>query len=136
MSTVTLSPYLNFNGTCEEAMNFYKSVFGGELTLNRFGEMPMPGQEDQADQIMHATLKADDVSFMASDGGGDSMDNNIQMSLAGTDQKKLEGYFNGLAVGGMVTMPLAKQPWGDEFGMLTDSYGVKWMVNIGSDPTA
>lgn len=136
MSTISLDPYLTFDGTCEEAMNFYKEVFGGELEMTKFGEMPMPGHDNYADKIMHATLKTPDLTFMASDGGESGMPSNVQLSLSGSDGPKLKGFFEALAVEGAVTQPLEKAPWGDEFGMLTDKYGIKWMANIGAEPTA
>ncbi len=130
-----LFPYLNFNGNCAEAMKFYQSALGGELTTQTFGESGMPTTPEDKDKIVHATLKNDTLSFMASDGNVEhpvTMGNNINMSIAGTDEKKLTEYFNKLAEGGKINMPLAKQFWGDIFGELTDQFGVNWMVNIGS----
>ena len=132
--SVKLNPYLNFNGNTKEAMEFYRSVFGGELKLNTFGEFPNPDlPEDYKDKIMHAVLESDDITIMASEGqpgGTINFGDNISLSLSGDDQEKLTGYFNKLAEGGEVTMPLEKQMWGDEFGMLKDKQGVYWMVNI------
>ncbi|MGF7228727.1 MAG: VOC family protein [Candidatus Saccharibacteria bacterium] len=131
-----LSPYLNFNGTCEEAMNFYKGVFGGTLEISRFGdfaspEMPVP--DEYKDKVMHSTLTSDSVSFMASDGQpgrsvifGDS----VNMSLAGKDEAQLTEIFTKLSDGGTVATPLARQVWGDMFGMFTDKFGIHWLVNI------
>lgn len=127
----TLNPYLHFNGNCEEAMNFYKSVFGGELDLKRFGDMPMPGNDVDPNKIMHSGLKADGFSFMASDGGkGEMNTDNFSISLNGEDGETLRKYFDGLSEGGKVTMPVEKHPWGAEFGMLKDQFGIDWMVNI------
>ncbi len=84
---------------------------------------------------MHAELRNDSLSFMASDGPPDhpvNMGDNISMSISGIDEGALTRYFNGLAQGGKIDMPLAKQAWGDKFGMLTDKFGVHWMVNISS----
>lgn len=140
MNTSQLSPYLHFNGNCEEAMNFYKSVLGGELEINRFSEFAspdMPVSEDQKNSVMHSTLKNDGLSFMASDGMRDhalAIGENVSISIAGTDEAKLTEYFNGLSAGGKVTMPLAKQVWGDSFGMFTDKFGIHWMINISSAP--
>jgi PhnB protein len=141
MNTSQLSPYLNFNGNCEEAMRFYQSVLGGELDIRHFGDFAspeMPADDATKDNVMHASLNNGTLSFMASDGMperpvvfGDS----ISMSVSGTDETQLTGFFTGLSEGGTVTMPLAKQVWGDMFGMLTDKYGIHWMVNIGSGAT-
>ncbi len=116
-------------------MEFYKSVLGGELTMQTFGESGQSKNDSEKDLIMHADLKNGELSFMASDGNQEKpvhMGDNISMSIAGDDEAKLTEYFNGLAEGGKVTMPLAKQFWGDTFGMLTDKFGVNWMVNISS----
>ena len=131
----TLSPYLAFPGTAAEAMKFYQSVLGGKLTMQTFAQFGMPTEEKDKDKIMHAVLKNDTLSFMASDGNVHhpvNMGDNISMSIAGSDEALLTKYFNGLAEGGKVDMPLAKQVWGDMFGMLTDKFGVHWMVNISS----
>ncbi len=142
MNTTQLSPYLHFNGNCEEAMNFYQSVLGGDLEINRFGDYAspdMPVSEDQKDSVMHSTLKTDEFSFMASDGMRDhalAIGENVSISIAGTDEAKHTGYFNGLSAGGKLTMPLSKQVWGDVFGMFTDKFGIHWMVNISATPTA
>lgn len=131
----TLSPYLNFNGNAAPAMKFYQSVLGGELTLQTFGESGMAKSPEEKDRIIHAVLKNDTLSFMASDGPpGKSVTigDNVHMSIVGSDMSTLTKYFNGLAEGGKIDMLLAKQFWGDTFGMLTDKFGVHWMVNISS----
>jgi PhnB protein len=128
-----LNPYVRFDGNAREAMEFYKGVFGGELTLNTFGEY---GTEDPAlaDKTMHAQLETDrGFTLMASDtppGMDHSTGDNIAVSLSGEDADDLRGYWNGLSNGGTVTVPLEKQMWGDEFGMCTDRFGIPWMVNI------
>jgi PhnB protein len=134
---IELAPYLNFNGNCEEAMKFYQSVLGGELEINRFSEYADPNAEAPASQppegVMHATLRSDDVSFMASDGMPERAVNfgdNVHISVAGDDEAKLTEFFNGLSAGGTVDVPLSKQVWGDTFGMFTDKYGFHWMINI------
>lgn len=139
----SISPYLNFDGNCEEAMNFYKSVLGGDLEISRFGDFDgagMPVDEKTKDQVMHSTLTSGSLTFMASDGMpgrkvnfGDS----VSMSLAGSssDLDQLTKYFKGLSAGGKVTAPFAKAPWGDTFGMFTDKFGINWLVNCG-DSTA
>jgi PhnB protein len=131
----TLTPYLNFNGNTAEAIRFYQSVLGGELTLQTFGEAGMAKKPEEKDRVVHATLKNDLFSFMASDGHPDRpviFGDNIHMSLMGSEGDKLPEFFNKLSQGGKVHMPLAKQFWGDTFGMLTDKFGVHWMVNIAS----
>jgi PhnB protein len=131
----TLTPYLNFDGNTAEAMKFYQSILGGELTMQTFGEANMAKTPGERDRILHADLKNDMLSLMASDGQPDhpvKFGNNIHMSISGADENKLTEFFNKLAQGGKVDMPLAKQFWGDTFGMLTDKFGVHWMVNITS----
>ena len=131
----TLIPYLTFDGKTGEAMKFYQSVLGGELTMQTFGESGMPTSEAQKDRIIHAELKNEALSFMASDGNAEHpvhMGDNISMSIMGSDEELLTKYFDDLAEGGKIDMPLAKQFWGDIYGQLTDKFGVHWMVNITS----
>jgi PhnB protein len=134
MSVIVLSPYLNFQGNCEEAMNFYKAVLGGELEISRFSDFPDPSlPEDYKDKVMHATLKGDVITFMASDGrpgGTVNFGDSVSLSLAGDDEATITSYFNGLSEGGTIIAPLQKQVWGDMFGMFTDKYGINWLVNI------
>lgn len=128
-----LNPYLRFNGNARQAMEFYKSVFGGTMTMSTFGEF---GQEGTpiADQIMHAQLESDaGYTLMASDtppGMAFNPGDTITISLSGDDTGDLQGYWEKLAEGGKVEVPLEKQMWGDTFGALTDRFGVNWMVNI------
>jgi PhnB protein len=129
----TLTPYLNFNGNTAEAMRFYQSILGGELTMQTFGEAKMSSSPKDKDLIVHAALKNDSLSLMASDGQPSQkvkFGDNIHMSIAGQDNGKLTDVFSKLGRGGKVDMPLAKQFWGDTFGMVTDKFGVHWMVNI------
>ena len=130
----TLNPYLNFNGDARQAMEFYRGVFGGKLTMSSFKEYQASEDASEDDKIMHSVLDAGNgITFMAAD-TPNSMEykpgTNFSMSLSGDDDAKLRGYFDRLAEGGTVTMPLAKAPWGDTFGMLTDKFGVNWLVNI------
>lgn len=131
-----LNPYLSFNGDAREAMEFYKTVFGGELTLATFKDFQAPGQlaEDEANKIMHSELKAaNGIRFFGSDTPKAmpfDAGSRISMSLTGDHAEELTGYFNKLAAGGNVAMPLNQAPWGDSFGMLIDKFGVTWMVNI------
>ena len=130
-----LNPYISFRDTAREAMEFYRSVFGGELTVATFGEYEMPGiGEDERDKVMHAQLTtpsgftlmaADTPAFMERTAG-----TTITVSLSGNEQDELRGYWERLADGGTVTLPLDQSPWGDSFGQLVDRFGIAWMVNI------
>ena len=127
-----LYPYLFFDGNAREAMEFYQSVLGGELSVMTYGAAGSTGPE--ADQLMHATLTSETgYTIMASDIGPGSESRpgqNFSLCLGGDDADRLRGYWRGLTEGGTVTMPLEKQFWGDEFGSLVDRYGVPWMVDI------
>jgi PhnB protein len=127
-----LNPYLNFDGSCREAMEFYQSVLGGELTVNTFGEYGDEGPGK--DGVMHAQLETPDgFTLMASDAPpGMHLDegSTVSISLSGDDADALRRFWQGLSEGAEVTMPMEKQMWGDEFGMLTDRFGKQWMVNI------
>ncbi|HVT00741.1 MAG TPA: VOC family protein [Patescibacteria group bacterium] len=129
----TLLPYLNFTGKTREAMEFYKSIFGGELTTQTYAEgNPNCAPEDK-DLTMHSELKTENFTFMAADGNSEHpvhVGDNISMSLIGSDLEQLTEWFNKLAEGGKADYPLAKAPWGDTFGMLTDKFGIHWMVNV------
>jgi PhnB protein len=129
-----LNPYIRFVGTARQAMEYYADVFGGTLTLNTFGEFGAPDSPD-ADKIMHAMLETSSgFTLMASDtppGMEYNPGDNIQVSLSGDDAAELHGYWEKLADGGTVSVPLEKQMWGDEFGACVDRFGVPWMVNIG-----
>ncbi len=128
-----LNPYVSFDGSAREAMEFYQTVFGGSLALNTFGEYGSP-EAPEADKIMHGELQTDSgFTIMGSDmppGMRHDPGNNFAVSLSGDDADELRGYWDKLTSEGTVTMPLEKQMWGDEFGMCVDQYGVAWMVNI------
>jgi PhnB protein len=132
--TIKLNPYLNFQGNTKEAMEFYHGVFGGELTINTFGEYPdMPTPEEYRDKVMHAQLLADEITIMASEGQPGQPVNfgdNVSLSLSGDETERLTRYFNELSGGGEIIMPLQPQVWGDTFGALKDKFGVYWLVNI------
>ena len=131
---VRLNPYIGFDGQAREAIEFYKTVFGGDLTISTYGESGMSDDPSLADKVMHAQLDAGpDLLLMASDAPpGMPLDSGsrISVSLSGDDEATLRGYWDGLVESGSVTMPLEKAPWGDSFGMCTDRYGINWMVNI------
>ena len=130
--TSQLNPYLNFNGNAREAMEFYHSVFGGELTVNSYADF---GETDPAagPLLMHSRLDTPaGYTLMAADlmpGMPVTSGSAITVSLTG-DDAELRTYFEKLAEGGTVTVALEKQVWGDEFGQITDRYGVAWMVNV------
>jgi len=132
-----LEPYLFFTGNCEEALKFYKGVFGGEIVgLSRWSDMPKDagGPEvtpENGNNVMHASFKSDSMNFMASDAspGKTYGEGPISLSLGTTDVAEAQRVFDGLAAGGKVEMPLTDQFWGAKFGMLTDKYGIDWMIN-------
>jgi PhnB protein len=136
--TSRLNPYLNFNGNARQALQFYQSVFGGELNLNTFADFGGQGSPD-ADRIMHGQLDTDvGYTIMAADVPGSMEYHSMagcSVSLSGDDGDALRGYWEKLAAGGTITMPMQKQSWGDEFGMCVDGFGVPWLVNI-SQPQA
>lgn len=128
-----LNPYLSFPGTAREAMEFYKSVFGGELTLNTYGEYGAP-DAPEAGNIMHGQLESPaGFTLMGADappGTKHQPGNDVAVSLSGDDADDLHGYWQKLSEGGTVTVPLEKQMWGDEFGACDDRFGTSWMVNV------
>lgn len=127
-----ITPYLLFQGNCEEAINFYQQCLGGELSVRRFGDTEMPVEDEYKNKIMHAELTFGVMKIMFSDGApykkivkGD----NIQINLNFEDEAELEETFEKLAVGGTITMPLEVTFWNAKFGMLIDKFGIRWMVN-------
>jgi PhnB protein len=142
MATVNI--YLTFNGNCEDAFNFYKSVFGGEFPyIGRFKDMPpgeggklQPGDEER---IMHVSLPiSKETMLMGSDTGGEwassySPGNNFTISITADSKEEADKLFKRLSAGGKVTMPLSKTFWADSFGTLTDKFGINWMVSF-SEP--
>lgn len=128
-----LNPYISFQNDARQAMEFYRDVFGGDLTMNTFGEYGDPNAPG-ADGIMHGLLKTDSgFTLMGADtppGMQRNPGDNITISLSGDDEQELRGYWDKLSQGGTVTIPLEKQMWGDLFGQCTDRFGVQWMVNI------
>ena len=136
----TLNPYLSFRDNAREAMEFYRSVFGGKLTLSTFKEYNASQDPGEADRIMHAMLEAEKgITLMAADTPNHmeyKPGTNFSISLSGDDEAELRGYFEQLSSGGTVAMPLEKAPWGDLFGMVTDRFGVQWLVNISSQQSS
>lgn len=127
-----LNPYLNYNGQAREAMEFYHQVLGGDLSISTFGEMDPTSENPNG--VMHATLiTGAGHRLMASDmppGMEAQPGNNFSVSLSGDDEATLRGYWEGLAAGGEIMMPLEKQIWGDTFGAVVDKFGISWMVDI------
>ena len=131
-----LNPYLHFRGTAREAMEFYRSVLGGALSMMTFGQYGMEGQ--QADQIMHAQLETSSGDTLMGSDIPDGMpfpEGSWTVSLSGDEADVLRGWWEGLGDGATIETALKKQMWGDEFGQLRDRYGVTWIVNI-STPQA
>lgn len=136
----TTNTYLNFNGNCEEAFNFYKSVFGGEFNyLGRFGDMPASEDykvsEADKNKVMHVSLPIGSSILMGSDTGGEwapgfVLGNNFSISVTANSKEEADTLFNGLSDGAKITMPMASTFWGDYFGMLTDKFGVNWMMSF------
>ena len=135
--SVQLNPYLNFRDNTREAMEFYRSVLGGELDVMTFGDVGGGGDEFPDDGVMHAFLRTEDgLELMASDGHDPDAagPDRVSLSLSGDDAPRLTRCFEQLAEGGAVDVPLDEQVWGDTFGQVTDRYGLRWLVNIGSAP--
>lgn len=137
-----LEPYLFFTGNCEEALNHYKEVLGGEIVeLSRVKDAPADAQmpPESANQVMHATFKGPGFSFMASDArpGKTYGEGPMSLSLSLTDADEGQRIFDALSKGGTVEMPMQDMFWGAKFGMLTDKFGIDWMINcaVGA-PTA
>ena len=133
MST-KLNPYLGFRDNAKQAMEFYQSVFGGELTLSTFGENQASEDPAEQDKIMHAQLVTDSgLTLMGADTPSQmsfTPGDNISISLSGDDEAELRRFWEGISAGGTVAMPLEAAPWGDIFGMCADKFGVNWLVNI------
>ena len=137
-----VNPYLTFNGNCEEAFTFYKSVFGGDFQyVGRFKDMPpaegsKPVPAAEGEKIMHISLPiSKETILMGSDsseafGQATIVGNNFTISINTSSQEEADKLFLGLSAGGKVTMPMSKTFWGSYFGMLTDKFGIQWMVSF------
>jgi len=138
----TVNAYLTFEGNCEKAFNFYKSVFGGEFTyIGKFKDMPSdkPLSAEDQEKIMHVSLPIGSTILMGSDsagewGGSTIMGTNISLSINTDSKEEADRLFNGLSAGGRATMPMNKTFWGAYFGMFTDQFGINWMVNFDETP--
>ena len=127
-----LNPYLGFGDNARQAIEFYRSVFGGELTISTFGESGL-GDAAEADKVMHSQLETSSgFTLMASDtpSGMPSQSGNGSISLSGDDDAELRGYWEKLSDGGTVIEDLQVAPWGDAFGQVKDRFGINWLVNI------
>ena len=142
----TVNVYLNFDGQCEEAFSFYKSVFGGEFSyIGRFNEMPQDENiklsEADGNKIMHVSLPISaETNLFGSDTVGAwspklVQGNNYSISINASSKEEADRLFNGLSAGGQVTMPLENTFWGAYFGMFVDKYGINWMVNFDENPS-
>ena len=134
-----LNPCLLFDGNAREAMEFYQSVFGGDLEIGTAADFGVsePADREQADRVMHSTLHTPDGYTLM---GWDAPErlpyrpgNNAAVFIGG-DDAGLTGYFAMLSESGTVTLPLDRQAWGDVAGSLVDRFGISWMFNIGSKP--
>lgn len=139
MSSV-LNPYLNFRGTARKAMEFYRGVFGGELTISTFKDFHASQDPSDDDLVMHSRLRTPSGYVLMGSDTPDRMElttgNSVSVSLGGEERQELQGYWDGLSEGATVLAPLTASPWGDSFGMLTDRYGVHWLVNIAAPQPA
>lgn len=135
--SVRLNPYLSFRDDARQAMEFYHSVFGGDLTLNTFAEFQASEDPGEQDKIMHGMLESPNGLVLMGADTPNSMEytpnSGFSVSLSGDDEKELRSYWEALSEGGTAVMPLEKAPWGDHFGMCVDRFGVSWMVNIAGD---
>ena len=129
----TLNPYLSFRDNAREAMEFYQSVFGGDLNVSTFADVGGMGvPEDEQGNVMHAMLEVPGVLTLMGADTPSHMEYHepagVSVSLSGDDEDTLRGWWDGLSADGKVNVPLEKAPWGDTFGMVTDKFGVPWMV--------
>jgi PhnB protein len=137
--TVRLNPYLSFRDNAREAMTFYESVFGGELTVSTFADFRASADPSEQDKIMHSQLETPDGLVLMAADTPDGMEYRpqagVSVSLSGDDEAKLRGYWERLSEGGTVTTPFEKAPWGATFGMCVDRFGTSWMVNVAAEST-
>ncbi|MCU1634366.1 MAG: hypothetical protein JWM61_3018 [Micrococcaceae bacterium] len=139
----TINTYLNFKDNATEAMDFYQSVFGGELQRSTFAEYQVSEDPAEQDKVMHSMLTTPSGQVLMAADTPNSMEYSApsghSLSLSGDDEAELRGYWDALAGSGTEIMPLAASPWGDSFGMCIDRFGISWMVNIagaGAGPDA
>lgn len=132
--TIRLNTYLNFKNNAREAMEFYHSILGGTVTFSTFGDLGMSQDPAEKDLIMHSQIFAPNgFSLMGSDTPSHVAyhpGSNFSLSLSGSEAEELTALWNKLSLGATIGTPLAKAPWGDSFGQLTDKFGIAWQVNI------
>jgi PhnB protein len=137
--TVRLNPYLSFRDNAREAMTFYESVFGGELSASTFADFHASDDPSEQDKIMHSQLETPDGLVLMAADTPDGMEHRpqagVSVSLSGDDEARLRGYWERLSEGGTVTVPFEKAPWGATFGMCVDRFGTSWMVNVAAEST-
>jgi PhnB protein len=134
-----INPHINFNGNAEEAFNFYKSVFGGEIAkIIRFKDISSPEYpipENEANKIMHIALPIGKNILMANDvpesmGPTNENENRSKIVISAESREEADKLFSGLSAGGQIEMPISDSPWGTYFGMFRDKYGIEWMVDF------
>lgn len=135
----TINPYLNFQGNTEEAFNFYKTVFGGEFIggITRFSNTPEAGKlpENERNKVMHIALPIGKANMLMATDALESMrqkvkpGNNFYISIQADSKEEADKLYNGLSSGGEIELEMHDAFWGDYFGMFTDKFGIKWMVN-------
>ncbi len=136
----SVHPYLTFNGTCEEAFNFYKSVFGGEFQyVGKYKDAPPEDRgealsEEDSNRIMHVSLPIGSSVLMGSDShpkfGDVGFGDNFSISISAESTEEADKIFGGLTAEGRVDMPMQKTFWSPYFGMLKDKFGVNWMIDL------
>jgi PhnB protein len=136
--TVQLNPYLSFRDNAREAMTFYQSVLGGDLTVSTFADFQASADPAEQDKVMHSQLETPDGLVLMGADTPTEMEYEpqagVSVSLSGDDEARLRGYWERLSEGGTVTMPFEKAPWGATFGMCVDRFGTSWMVNAADEP--
>ena len=139
----SINPYLTFNGNCEEAFNFYQSVFGTRIShISRFADMPsMEGKENSmsdidGNKIMHISLPIGENDILMGSDSSDAfgqvtvMGNNFSISIDTDSKEEADRLYSALAEGGKKSMPMDQSSWGSYFGMLSDKFGIQWMVSF------
>lgn len=141
-----VNPYITFNGDCEQAFLFYKSVFGGEFAhFGRYGDMPstedcQAADDDEKNKVMHVSLPiSDETILMGSDssdkyGHATAIGNNIAVSIDTSSKAEAEKLYNELSQGGTISMPLQKTFWGAWFAIFIDKFSINWMINFDEEP--